>query len=347
MTRTTLIFTGKEQLELISEPLPSPGPGQILVQTTKSLISTGTEGIVFSRNFAPGTHWDDWVKYPFRPGYLNAGKVVAIGEGVSHWKLGDRVASRGPHSSHHLLSASTPEPGGQTEFTPTSVGIPIPDGVSDEQATWMGLGKIVQVGVRAAEHVMGDTVVVVGLGLLGQLVVQYARLLGASQVIAIDNAPLRLELAASHGATLTLNSTAADALAAVRAATGDGADVVYDVTGHASVLATALPLARKHGKLLLLGDAGTPSLQTLTPDVVTRGVRIIGAHDMHPPQFPNPYVRWSAVQMYDLFLTYVQRNQIRVSDLITHRFPPTRAQDAWNLLTRDRQNAMGVVYDWT
>lgn len=137
----------------------------------------------------------------------------------------------------------------------------------------MGLGKITQVGVRAAQHVLGDTVVVIGLGLLGQLVVQYARLSGASEVIGIDTAPRRLEMAASHGATHTLNMTAEKAREAVFDLTGGrGADVVYDITGHPAVFATALPLARRFGTVVLLGDAGSPNLQTLTGDVVTRGL---------------------------------------------------------------------------
>src|SRR5205814_9512209 len=64
------------------------------------LISTGTELICLTHNFAPGTHWDAWVKYPFGTGYLNAGRVIAVGPEVTGWHVGDRVASRGQHSSH-------------------------------------------------------------------------------------------------------------------------------------------------------------------------------------------------------------------------------------------------------
>ncbi len=108
----------------------------------------------------------------------------------------------------------------------------------------MGLGKITQVGVRAAEHKMGDVVVVVGLGLLGQLVTQYTRLLGASEVIAIDTSAKRLEFASMHGATATLKMTAAEALDHVKKlSNGQGADVVYEITGHPAVFATAFLVA--------------------------------------------------------------------------------------------------------
>ena len=95
MKRKSIIFTGKDQVQVIDEePLPRPGPGDIQVQTTRTLISTGTEGIVLGRKFSPGTHYDTWVKYPFRPGYSHVGRVSAIGEGVSEFKIGDRVATR-------------------------------------------------------------------------------------------------------------------------------------------------------------------------------------------------------------------------------------------------------------
>jgi 2-desacetyl-2-hydroxyethyl bacteriochlorophyllide A dehydrogenase len=352
-TRQTLRFTGKEKVEIHEDPIPRPGPRQLLVQTTRSLISTGTEGIVFTRNFAPGTHYDSWVKYPFYPGYLNAGRVLEVGPGVSGWKVGDRVASRTNHTSHSLVDAWDPSAGrgaggDSTAFTPSNVAVRIPEGVPDDAACWMGLGKIVQVGVRVADHKLGDSVAVVGLGLLGQLVVQYVRLSGAENIIAIDTAPVRLKMAAAHGATHTLQMTAAEALPEVeRITAGRRADVVYDVTGHPAVFASALPLARRFGTLMLLGDTGTPSLQTLTPDIVIRGVRILGAHDSFPPVLPSAETRWSAVQIFELFLTYLARGQMRVDDLITHHYKPAQAAEAYAMLQKERLTAMGVEFDWT
>jgi 2-desacetyl-2-hydroxyethyl bacteriochlorophyllide A dehydrogenase len=339
MNRKVIQFIGKNQLEIIEEPVGAPGPGQLLVKTTRTMISTGTEGICFTRNFAPGTHWDNWVKYPFRSGYLHVGRVEQVGEGVKDWSVGDRVASRSNHTSHVIVPAS---PG-----SGWSSAVRIPANVSDEDATWMGLGKIVQIGVRQAEHKLGDVVAVIGQGLLGQLVVQYCRLMGASEIIAIDTAEKRLAMAAAHGATATLAMTAADALPRVKElSAGAGADVVYDVTGHPAVFAAAQPLVRDHGTLQLLGDAGSPHLQTLTPDIIRRGVRIVGAHDGYPPQAPTAYVRWSGKQMHELFLSYLSRGQMKVSDLVTHRAKPKDAAEVYAMLQRDRTAAMGVVFEW-
>src|SRR5438045_7599545 len=189
MKRKSILFTGKDQVQVTEEePLPPPGPGDIQVQTTRTLISTGTEGIVLGRKFSPGTHFDAWVKYPFRPGYSQVGRVSAVGDGVAEFKVGDRVATRAPHTSVGQVKAIH--------------AVRIPDGVSDDDATWTALGKIAQIGVRAAEHRMGDTVAIIGLGLVGQLVAQYVRLMGAGGINAIEPATLRLEVAKGHGTTV-------------------------------------------------------------------------------------------------------------------------------------------------
>ena len=331
-----VLFTGPNTVEVVAETVPAPAPHEVQVRTRKSLISTGTECIVLGRLYAPGTHWDEWVKSQpdgFRPGYLNAGEVVAVGAQVESLKVGDRVACRAGHRQIFNVAASG--------------ALPIPAGVSDEAATWFGLAKITQVGVRRAEHRLGDAVVVIGLGLLGQLVTQYARLSGAREVIAIDTAPKRLEMARAHGATQTLEMGVQDAREKVFELTGGrGADVVYDITGHPAVFAPALSLARRFGTLLLLGDTGSPGEQRLTSDVVTRGVRIVGAHDGHSTSQVTDADFWTEHNMERLFFTYVARGQMNVADLITHRFPARDAAQAYHLLQTDRSNVMGVILDW-
>jgi threonine dehydrogenase-like Zn-dependent dehydrogenase len=273
------------------------------------------------------------VKYPFRPGYSHVGRVSAIGEGVSEFKVGDRVATRASHSSHVAVKAVH--------------AVRIPHQVSDDDATWTALGKIAQIGIRAAEHRIGDSVVIIGLGLVGQLVTQYVRLMGAAETIAIDPAKMRLDMAKSHGATTTLALPAADALTEVKRLTGDrGARVVYDVTGHHAVFPAALALCADRGRVVLLGDSGTPELQHLTPDVIRRGLTIVGAHDRHAPADPTPGVEWDARRVFELFLTYLARGQIRVSDLVTHRYKPHQATEAYMMLETEREKAMGVMFEW-
>jgi threonine dehydrogenase-like Zn-dependent dehydrogenase len=334
MESLTVVFTGQERVELRQEPVGQPGPGQVLIRTSKTLISSGTECICYQRNFAPGTHWDQWVKYPFYPGYSSVGEVLAVGSAVEGIISGQRVASRSRHAQFVLADARR--------------CVPVPDDVTDEEATWFGLACIVQNGVRRATHVLGDDVVVIGLGQLGQLVVQYARLGGARRIIAVDPAEARLVLAKNSGATSVLALNAGEALQVVADLTeGRLADVVYDVTGHPAVFPAALTLARRFGTVLLLGDAGSPDSQHLTGDVVTRGLRIVGAHDSNPPATSSDHAYWSHAQMASLFFTYVSRRQMDVASLISHRFDARETAAAYTLLVTQRSAAMGVLLDWT
>lgn len=334
MQSQNIVFTGQNQVEVRSEAVRDPAPNEVLVQSHKTLISTGTEGICFGRLFESGTHWHDWVQYPFSPGYCAIGHVVAVGSEVTGFQEGQRVASRSPHRLYNLVA---------------SQGLhPIPDDVEDEAASWFGLASIVQNGVRRVEHALGDTVVIVGCGPLGQLVTQYMRLLGAREVIVLDPAGKRVEMACTHGATIGMNTRVEEAKEQVLEATGGaGADVVYDVTGNAVVLEHALPLVRRFGKMMVLGDTGTPSRQHLTKDVVTRAIRILGAHDTNPPLVSSDHTPWSHRQMIQLFFKYLARGEMRTGDLITHRFRPNEAPDAYRLLQEERSSTLGVVFDWT
>ena len=334
MQSHNIVFTGKDQVEVYTEPVREPGPGEVLIQATKTLISTGTESICLSRLFEPGSYWDSWVKYPFYPGYSMVGQVVAVGSGVEGIHEGERFALRAPHKEYVTA--------------PTRELYPVPDGVSDEEAPWLGLAQIVQNGVRRTEHRLGDAVVIIGLGLLGQLVVQYVRLLGARQVIAVDIAERRLAMAREHGATVILAMGAQEAREHILKLTeGTGADVVYDVTGAAPVFSIALTLLRRFGRLVLLGDTGTPSEQRLTGDVITKALTIVGTHDSNPPLVSTDYAYWSKQRMVELFFTYLLRGDMRVSDLVTHRFSPLDAAEAYRLLREERMTVMGVLFDWT
>ena len=334
MNSLDIFFLAQDTVTVQRQPLPGVKAGEILVQLRRSLISTGTECICLQRKFAPGTHWDKWVQYPYRPGYSAVGIVVEAADGVTGLSVGDRVALPVKHGQYAVLAADR--------------AVRVPEGVSDDAAAWFNLACIAQNAVRRAEHALGDDVVVIGAGILGQLVVQFVRLLGANRIMVIDTAPARLAMAAAHGATHTLQMTAADAEEAIASSTRDRlADVVYDITGNAAVLPTAFPLARRFGKVLLLGDTGTPSDQRLTGDIIRRGVTLVGAHSTNPPPVASDYAHWTHEHMTELFFTYLERGQMKVEDLVTHRYDPRLAAEAYGMLTQDRSQAMGVLFDWT
>ena len=107
MDSLSILFTGPGQVELERHEVLPPGPGQVLVETRRTLISTGTELICLHRRFEPGSHWDAWVKYPFSPGYSSAGVVREVGDGVEGLRPGDRVATRRPHRQFVTINAAS------------------------------------------------------------------------------------------------------------------------------------------------------------------------------------------------------------------------------------------------
>jgi 2-desacetyl-2-hydroxyethyl bacteriochlorophyllide A dehydrogenase len=328
-----VVFPEKGKIEVRKESISPPGPGEVLCAATKSLISIGTETYCLRGIFDPGSNWAQWVQYPFRPGYSMSAQVVEVGQGVTGLKAGDRVSGG---SSHQQFFKARPE---RLHL--------IPNGVSDEDATWVSISMTTQLGVRRAAHAIGESVGVVGMGMLGQLVVQYLWLSGARKIVAIDPVQSRLDLAKAHGATHTLAFNVGDARSAIEEITaGKMLDVVYDITGHPAVLAPCIQLVRKLGRVVLLGDCPTPTQQFLGPGVVSNSIAILGIHGSMSPLESTDFAPWSRGEITSLFFDYLLQGRMRVSDLVTHRPSPKNAPEVYAGLVSDRSSAIGVIFDW-
>jgi 2-desacetyl-2-hydroxyethyl bacteriochlorophyllide A dehydrogenase len=333
MRSTYVVFPERGKVEVGEEELSAPGPGEVLCAAQKSLISIGTETYCLRGIFDADTNWARWVQFPFRPGYSMAAQVVAVGDGVTTLKEGDRVAGWVTHRSHFIARPENLHP--------------VPDGISDEDATWAALATTTQLGVRRADHVLGERVGVVGMGILGQLVVQYLALSGARQIIAIDPVESRLAVAQAYGATHGLALNVHEAGAAIDELTGGRRlDVIYDITGHPSVLAGCIPLVRKLGRVILLGDCPTPSQQHLSAGVVSNSLAILGIHGAMTPAHASDYNPWTRAEITSLFFDYLRQGRMQVSHLITHRYSPLAAPAVYEQLAQDRSSALGVLFDW-
>jgi 2-desacetyl-2-hydroxyethyl bacteriochlorophyllide A dehydrogenase len=327
LTGQRLVFTGKQQVHAESFDLKEPAAGQVRVQTELSLMSTGTENIVFNRLFDPGTHWDSWVKYPFYPGYSSIGVVEKIGEGVSTFKPGDRVCTRGGHASTVLVDAAE--------------CILAPEKLPSEEAVWFALGKIAFHGAKAAAYTLGDSVLIIGAGPIGQMSVRWARAAGVADIVVVDSVPDRMKMAQAGGATATIVAGIDKARGEVLEACGrELPRVVIDSTGNAAVFAAALGLAASRGRVVILGDTGQPGKQVLSPDVITRGLTIVGAHDAHNTP------EWNGATIGALFLRLAAAGRISLQGLTSHRFKPEQCQEAYETANRDRAKTMGILFDW-
>lgn len=315
------VFDGKQQVRLEPFTLEDLKPGEVRVKTHYSLMSTGTENIVFNRLFEPGSHWDKWVKYPFYPGYAAVGEVEKIGPEVKTLKVGDRVAIRASHRSHHNVGE------GAASLIPQ--GMPLPE------AVWFAFAKIAFMGAKAAEFVIGDTCLLIGAGPIGQMAIRWARALGLQRIQVADVVAYRLGLAKKGGATSVIETPIAEDTKI------EEARVVIDCTGNAKVFSTALRLVKNRGRVVILGDTGAPSTQHLTSDVITRGLSIVGAHDVH--ETPE----WNGRTIVDYFFNLASTGRFDLSGLTSHTFAPADCEKAYATANTARETTMGLLFDWS
>jgi NADPH:quinone reductase-like Zn-dependent oxidoreductase len=175
MTNPNIVFTAPNVAEVIDKPMPAPGPGQILVRTARTCISSGTERANLVGDPMVGIDVKDGAPavFPRQAGYSATGIVVSVGEGVSSVKPGDRVAaSWTKHAAFNAL--------------PESRVYRLPDGLSLEEAAWTHIATFPMAALRKCRLEFGEGVLVMGQGVLGQLAVRLARVAGATPVIAAD-----------------------------------------------------------------------------------------------------------------------------------------------------------------
>ncbi|HEY3330436.1 MAG TPA: zinc-binding alcohol dehydrogenase [Capsulimonadaceae bacterium] len=331
MTSRRIMFTGKQELVYEEFETPVPAEGEVLVRHVVTLMSTGTENIVFNRQFDAGTHWDNWVKYPFPPGYSAIGEIIALGNGVSDWQVGDRVAFRGRHCSHSAV--------------PVCKLARVPDGIEPRDAAWFALAKIAFMGVRGSNYFMGDSVLIIGAGPIGQMSVRWAAAAGLEHVVVCDPVASRLDLAISGGATAVIAKPVNECRDELLGATGGILPrVVSDATGNAAVFDAALALVADEGRVVILGDTGSPASQHLSSEVMIRGLTIVGAHDGHSRFASN--AAWNDISVTRLFYSLIARNRISLDGLVSHVFDPSDAARAYDIANTRRGETMGILFDW-
>jgi 2-desacetyl-2-hydroxyethyl bacteriochlorophyllide A dehydrogenase len=328
------VFPAPRAVEIREESVAAPAEGEVLIRAVRSLISTGTEMTAYTGDFPrEKSAWANYVRYPFRTGYSHVGQVVEVGAGVEGLPTGALVFSHAAHASLVVQKARDV--------------VRVPDGVSPELAALASISAIAMNGVRMAEIALGEAVVVVGLGIVGQLALRYARLNGAYPLIALDISDERLATARAAGATHVVNSSREDPIEVVRSITrGRMADVAFEVTGNPSVIPSLPPLLRRAGRLVLLGSPRGRTSIDFHDEVHTFGLRVIGAHASNHPRVETPDNVWTRARNVELFLDFLGARLIDVSSLITHRFPWRQAAEVYRLLDEDRTRTLGVILDW-
>jgi len=318
---------GVGNVRMVEVDVPTPGPDEALIKVRRSLISRGSE--LFARYVKQET------VSPEIMGYSDAGDVVKVGSKVSGVGVGDRVTASAPHSQYVVQPAGT---GTNQVFV-------LAEGMGHEQATFLPLANGGVAWSRATPIETGDTVVVLGQGLVGNLYAQAVRQRNPGRVIVVDATDLRCNIAEQCGAEIVLNAANTDTVEAVRDLTdGKGADVVVEcVGGNAGVESfkqAQQMLARGgviHQIALYQAGDGVPGSGGLPLDssIMQRGQIVFGYWNSPEPPI---HMQDTADMLLD--------GRINVEPLITHRLPWEQTPDAYHMLFNSPQEALGVVIDW-
>ena len=355
-------------------PPPACKPGGVLVRTTRSLISAGTErgtvSVGQSSLLGKARQRPDLVKQvidnvrkeglgatvlkvrtrleslkPF--GYSAAGIVAAVGEGVSDLRVGDRVACAGATYANHA----------EVIFVPRNLCTPLPDEVSFDDAAYTTIGAIAMQGVRQADARLGETVVVVGLGLIGQITVQLLHASGC-RVVGIDLDTATVERAAVSGADLAL-SRKDDVERRIDAFTGGvGADAVV-ITASAKSndpIELAGRLARPRARVVVVGlvPMDVPRSPYYEKELDVRMSRSYGPGRYDPSyeergiDYPISYVRWTEGRNMSSFIELLATKRISMAHLTTHRFPLADAVAAYDVvLGKSGDSPCGILLEYS
>ena len=328
--RKRVVFPERGRVVLEEFDAGDVGPAQVLVRTRWSLISSGTERTVLYARYDAGTHWESYGRFPSYPGYSAVGEIVAVGESVSEFSVGDLVATRIGHASHQVTDAV-----GCTR---------VPDDVDARDATWFAFAKIARMGAHVAEYGLGDRVLTIGAGMIGQMSVRWANAAGVASNVVVDSVAARLELAQRGGATATTTADVSDRDGVLAVCGGVQPDVVVDATGNAAVFSAALQLVAFRGRVVLVGNTGAPSEQRLTDDVITRCLTIVGAHDVLS-MVTSPWDGDRA--LHEHFFHLVRTSRFDLDGLITDVFAPSEAEAAYRALDERPAETLGVAFDWS
>ena len=339
-----VIVTGQNQVELRDIELnESLGPDEFLVETECSFISAGTELANYTGKepqvFQPGS----WCAYPWRSGYANVGKVKAVGENVARVQVGQRVFTSGAHASVIKVSQQR-------------MVIAVPDGMDPAVAAASRMAGVATTAVVVADLGLHPWVVVFGLGMVGNLAAQAFRILGG-RVIGVDPMPERRALAERCGIPVTVGGTPEEVRQAVADATGGAmADIAVEATGLSPVILQALGVTANLGQCILLGSPRAPfdgSLTAVFSDIHLRNITVRGALEWILPAYPPVGTSGGKtlplLSLYDkqaMIFDWVQRGEMQVAPLISHRLPARQVKEGYDGLLQHPETYTGVVLEW-
>ena len=330
MTSKKISFTATHKAELVEGELRELNENEVLTEMEYTVVSGGTERacIMGSNNTSQ--------KFPMSLGYCGIGHVIQIGSTVTSVAVGDRVlVYHGIHAKYNIRP--------EADITKVTN-----ENISSLDAAFVIIASMGLGGVRKLEIELGESAMVMGLGLLGIFAVQFCRLSGAYPVIAADLNPARRELALKLGADYAFDPSSPDFVEQVKAVTkGKGVRATVEVTGVSAALKQALECASWMGRISLLGCTRVSDCAVDYYQQVHRpGVKLIGAHNFVRPKVESYPHHWTHQDDCKAILDLIAAGRIQVEPIVSRVVSPEDCTEIYNQLCDDPAFPIGTVFDW-
>ena len=322
-----LWFTGVRQAELRPAQVRDPQPHEVVVRSVASLISAGTELLIYrgettADEFLPPTS-EGTFPFPVKYGYQCVGRVVEAGS-ESGYAVGERVFARHPHQDMFTIEANS------TLITR------LPDELDDEAATFINLTRVALTAVLDAPVRVGETAVIFGQGIVGMMCARLARLT-AARVVVVDRIPARRNLALQYGADLAVAPE--DVRSAVdEVSRGRGADIAMEASGAPAALQSAIEVTGADGQILVVSYFGARPVQLrLAPEFHFRRQHIISSQ-------AGIQLRWDWARRTGATLELLTK--MSVAEMVSARIPFSDAPRGYALVDEHPEQALGVLLEY-
>ncbi len=329
-----IVFTEKDRAELINEPIKEVGENDVAVKLEFSTISAGTEraNLIGELHISAGVIPKS-VVFPRRAGYSASGTVIEIGSEVTRVAVGDKVlVTWGKHDMISVVSQDNV--------------YKIPEGISMSDAAFALISTFPMSAIRKCNLEMGESAMVMGLGILGMMAVKLLRAAGAYPIIAVDPVPEKREKALTFGADYAFDPTDPDFAEKVKEVTGGGAKVCIEVTGLGAGLDNALDALARFGRVALLGCTRHSDFTIdYYNKVHAKGVTFVGAHTMARPRFESSKGWWTEADDIRTYFDLLRGGRLVMSDLMGEYHSPEEATEVYTRLINEK-NFPTIQFDW-
>jgi len=330
VTGSYVVFESIGKAVLKECGVPQPKAGEVLLESEYTVVSAGTERANLMN--LPNTS----LKFPYHPGYSGVGRAIATGEGVENVKIGDRVLwNHIGHRSHAIQRAA-------------DLIVVSDDRIDSLDAAFVVIGQMGLQGVRKLQLELGESAMVIGLGILGIFATQAAVLNGAIPVIVSDFDEKRRDLALTLGADHAFSPDEENLADKIKELTrGKGADAIVEVTGAAVALQQALTYVAREGRISLTGCTRISDASIDFYRYVHReGVRLIGAHAFVRPQVDSRPGYWTAHDDYRTILAFMAAGKMEAQPIVSEIVSPADAPAVYTRLAEVKHPPLGIVFDW-